>query len=377
MNDFTNNITLSGDNNITALGRAVPNALPQNDAPPIQEQEFLASYDPGGNLVSSVPLGQGNLASITALATGTPDGNYAAASTPSTVGNSPALQPLNVEKFTPAGSVVWTATLPTTSQISLFQPAAVIVDASGNIFVAGQISGPNLGGIFFAKFDGSSGKLLWQGEYTSGYLRVQNLAVGPDGSLYVASIGNTTGPGNQPCFLAKLDGGTGDTIWSVASPAGICFNGVAISTGENGYVLGTLNGAQQIGYLAGFSTSNGTLNWQNQFGSSGLRPSNITTDSNGEAVVVGWVLNTDYTQPVTLQDLFVAKVNSDGQALWMQKFGNGFDQRSGGGESSPSPYVVTDSQNNIYVAGVTNGAFSGFQNPNQLGQEFVAKFSPQ
>jgi len=41
------------------------------------------------------------------------------------------------------------------------------------------------------------------------------------------------------------------------------------------------------------------------------------------------------------------------------------------------PYVATDGRMNTYVAGITNGASPGFQNPSGLGEAFVAKFAAQ
>ncbi|MGB8479078.1 MAG: hypothetical protein WCE63_09570 [Acidobacteriaceae bacterium] len=381
VNDFTTNISLSSQgSNITALGRAVPNPLPENNAPPIQEQEFLASFDASGNSVGSTPIGQGVLVTTATLATGTPDGNYAAASNPATVANSPTLLPLNVEKFSSTGATIWTATLPTTSQFIQFRPNAIVADASGDIYVAGSVNGPTDGlwGVFFAKFDGNSGSLVWQDEYPSiDDGMVNNLAADANGNLYVVGIGNgkfTSSSNGTSSFLAKLDSGTGKTIWSLPAPSGISFMGAAVNSAGNGYIVGKFGTKQRIGYLAGFSTQSGALTWQEQFGGGTLLPSNVSVDASGDAIFVGGVSGASNS---TAQDLFVAKIDTGGQPVWMQKFGAGQEDRSADSEAPLSPYVVTDGQSNIYVAGITAGAFPGFQNPSGLGEAFVAKFAAQ
>lgn len=379
LNNFTTNIALSPNGSVTALGRISRGFSTTEN---VQEQEFLATYDGNGNPVASVPLAQDTFANISTIATGTPDGNYVAASTPATVESSPTLLPLNVEKFTAAGSPMWTAVLPTTNLITSFQPRSVTADASGNILVAGQIGGPNLSGVFFAKFDGSTGNIMWQNEYPSvGLSGVQNTAVGPDGSLYAAVEGNSsltatlTSTSIPSCFLTKLDSGTGKIVWTTTAPAGVCYRGVAVNSAGNGYIIGGFGKDRSVGYLAGFSAQSGTLTWQKQFGDGALLPTNITVDFAGDAVFVGDVEGADFTSPITQKDLFVAKIAPTGTPVWLQKFGSGYDFRSVDGEVSAPPYVVTDEQNNVYVSGSVNGAFPGFQNPSGQAQVFIAKFA--
>ncbi len=388
VNDFTTNISLSSQgNNITALGRAVPNPLPQNGAPYIQEQEFLASFDANGDAVNSVPIGQGVLAGITSLATGTPDGNYVAAANPETVGSSLTLLPLNVEKFNSAGATIWSATLPTTSQYAQLMPNAIISDQSGDVYIAGTTGGAvnGLWGVFFAKFNGDSGALVWQQNYIAmgNGTRVTNLATDQYGNLYVTGMGNGTfitpqqSASMQNGFLTKLDATTGKAIWSQAAPSGIAYNGVAVNSAGNGYIIGEFGTNLRVGYLAGFSTNGGAMTWQEQFGNGKYVPTNVSIDASGNAVFVGGVPGAGFVTNGGASDLFVAKIDTTGQPVWMQEFGVGQEERSTDGEAPLSPYVVTDGQSNIYVAGITNGAFPGFQNPSGLGEAFVAKFANQ
>ncbi len=388
VNDFTTNISISSQGNtISAVGRAIPNPLPQNGAPPIQEQEFLASFDANGSNVNSIPIGQGALAGITALATGTPDGNYAAAANPETVGSLLTLLPLNVVKFTSTGATLWSATLPTTSQYAQLRPNAIVSDQSGDVYVSGDTGGTvnGLWGIFIAKFAGDSGVLLWQQNYIAAGngTRLTNLATDPTGNLYVSGMGNGNfitpqqSPAMQNGFLTKLDASTGNIIWSQTAPSGISYSGVAVNSVGNGYIIGQFGSSVQIGYLAGFSADSGAITWQEQFGNGTYLPTNVSAGSDGSAVFVGGLPGAVLPLPTSGPDLFVAKVDATGKTIWLQTFGVGKEWGATDSGTSLNPYVVADDQNNIYVAGITSGAFPGFQNPSRLGEAFVAKFASQ
>ncbi|MES2221999.1 MAG: SBBP repeat-containing protein, partial [Acidobacteriota bacterium] len=144
--------------------------------------------------MNSIPIGEGVLAGITSLASGTPDGNYVAAANPETVGSPLTLLPLTVIKFTSSGTTLWSVTLPTTSQYAQLQPNAIVSDQSGDVYVSGATGGAanGLWGIFIAKFAGDSGTLLWQKNYIAmgNGTRLTNMATDPNGNLYVTGMGN-------------------------------------------------------------------------------------------------------------------------------------------------------------------------------------------
>ncbi len=132
------------------------------------------------------------------------------------------------------------------------QSNAVSVDASGNIYIGGSVSGGVIGAgqtaqgggdAYLAKFS-SSGQLLAENQFgTSGADSVAATATGSDGSLYVASVQN------GEAILSKYAGGniTAAPTWTEdlgALQAGGSIGGLAVS-GNQVYVSG--------------STSNGNL----------------------------------------------------------------------------------------------------------------------
>ena len=82
------------------------------------------------------------------------------------------------------------------------------------------------------------------------------------------------------------------------------------------------------------------------------------------------------TNPAATNDVFVAKVNSTGAAVWLQQFGNGNDIPWGTSFASALVYVATDAQNHAFVAGTTTGAFPNFTNPSSVNMLFVTQFGP-
>lgn len=387
--DDTTNLSLSPQGNIIALGRVIPTPSSLSTTPPTQEQEFLTSYDANGNQVNTTSFSQGILPDTDVLAVGTPDGNYVATANPETIGNIPWLLPLNLEKFSSTGAALWTATLPTTGQYAQLVLSGIVADRSGNVYVSGTTGGAvnGLWGIFFAKFDGDSGALLWQHNYIAvgNLTQLTNLATDPDGNLYVTGmgIGNFITPQQSPSmqdsFLTKLDSNTGNTIWSISAPSGISYTSVAVSSNGNGYIIGHLQNSARVGFIAAFSPQSGTSLWQKQLADATLLPTNVTTDVNGDAVFTGVVQGAQFLNPASdSADLFLAKIDSAGTGLWSQIFGTGQEERAGYSSSTaPPPYVVTDGQTGIYVAGVTLGAFPGFQNPAGLDELYLAKFTNQ
>jgi len=140
-------------------------------------------------------------------------------------------------------------------------------------------------------------------------------------------------------------------------PAGGGTGGAGTSGG------GTSGAGTSVGGVAITGTE-----WQRQIGSgNGDRMADSTTDAQGNVLIVG---NTGGVMPgatkVGSSDVFVLKYSPLGDLDFVTQFGTvGGEQPSG---------VGRDAQNNSYVFGVTDSAFSGFTNAG--GQDlFVSKLS--
>lgn len=93
----------------------------------------------------------------------------------------------------------------------------------------------------------------------------------------------------------------------------------------------------------------------------------IATDPQGNAITAGYTTGafSGFSNPNGVPQDFIAKYDPAGTQLWLQQFGTANGDQLGG--------VAVDTQGNIAVAGVTEGAYPGFTNPNHFLQAVVEK----
>ncbi len=197
-------------------------------------------------------------------------------------------------------------------------------------------------------------------------------------NVYV--VGSTAGVfdenkkiGNTDVFIAKLDGSDGNLIWTkqTGTRAGDSASELVNDSAGNFYITGTTDGifegnanpGESDPYLLKFN-SDGKEEWVRQWGTgsndSGM---SITADSEGGLYITGRTggafegcenMNTEYG-PVN--DAFLARFDSDGEKQWLRQWGS-YDHDYGWAAAS-------DKQDNIYVAGWTEGDFDGNENANE------------
>jgi hypothetical protein len=201
----------------------------------------------------------------------------------------------------------------------------VAVDSSGNVYVTGSIGG-NPGtsvfsDIFLAKFD-SSGNLLGSQQFGTPFDDIAyGVAVDSSGNIYITgstggSLDGNTSLGRLDVFLTKFDptgmklftrqlGTTGDDIGY----------GLAVDSGKNVYMTGSAGG------VAGTSV---------------------------------------------FSEIFLAKLDSFGNSLFLQQFGTPFNDIGYG--------VALDSSANAFITGSTEGNLDGNISAG-LSDIFLAKFN--
>ena len=189
---------------------------------------------------------------------------------------------------------------------------------------------------------------------------------------------------------ATYYGGSGSETWTVLTVLG----DVAVDNSGNVYLTGateSMNGIASGGFLNTFSGSdlsaflvkfntNGDRLWATYYGVDYTRGYGVTTDSNGNAFLVGETLSNSSIASGGFQntfgggfDAFLVKFNSNGIRQWATYYG--------GTDSDFGKSVITDLNNNIYLAGFTestNGiASNGFQNSFGGGDTdaFLVKFN--
>jgi protein involved in ribonucleotide reduction len=113
--------------------------------------------------------------------------------------------------------------------------------------------------------------------------------------------------------------------------------------------------------------SSGNEVWTRQFGTSGNDNAlAMVADGSGDIYVAGVTWGTFSGQtPSFSEDAFIAKYDSSGNEVWTRQFGtSGHDWANA---------MVADGSGNIYVAGWTEGIFSG-QASSGSGDAFIAKY---
>jgi hypothetical protein len=210
---------------------------------------YLTKYDSAGNVQWTQMLGSASSASgysLTLDSSGNPIvvGSTTSDLTPTAIadGNNDTF----VTKYDSSGDQDWTQQLQT---LNSNQANTVTTDASGNIYIGGQVTGAIAGGQtnnggtdgYVAKLN-SSGKIQYEQQLgTSGNDTVSATATAADGSLYVASVQN------GEAIVSKYANGnaTSAPVWTQdlgSLQNGGTIGGIAVS-GSQIYLSGTTTNA--------------------------------------------------------------------------------------------------------------------------------------
>ena len=285
------------------------------------------------------------------------------------------------------------------------------VDAQSNTHIAGTFRGTMSAGgqsltsngfldFFLAKLD-HNGNFLWQKSFGSSL--GSDLAVDVDGdasgNIYVTgmfskniNLGNgvllNAGTSYDDVFIAKFDA-NGTCLWAKMGIGNATDYGNEINlTPDNKvFTIGfanrgitfentTFSNATNYGMFVSKHNSNGVLEWFKLFSATGeLSGRGISSDANGNALITGTFKGTLTLGTTSLTatsadgDVFVAKLDANGNTIWAKTFGQTGENYARG--------IDSDSEGNIYISGVydtqiTLGSISLVSN----GQKdiFLAKF---
>ena len=316
---------------------------------------------------------------------------------------------------TPVGSLAWEAAYKAGGSSVDDIAHAIAVDQSGNTYVTGSFeSAANFGSttltssgsddIFIAKMN-STGAWLWALS-AGGLYDDEGVDLSVDSNGNVIIIGNfrgtaifgsdslTAGPnGNDDLFVAKIDT-WGNWLWVkgvTCQNNGRCA-GSAIATDSTGYsyVTGSFSRDMSIGsttlqwvgvediFVAKIDSFG---NWQWAKMAGGSLGSEISEDldigPNGDAFITGSFFDpaTFGNQTISSSggwDVFVAKISSQGDWMWVQAAGDNSEDRS--------HTIVVDSQGSIYIAGEFYSAISLgnlYVNGGGSAASFIAKGQDQ
>jgi hypothetical protein len=273
------------------------------------------------------------------------------------------------------------------------QATSLAVDPQGSLIVGGVnvAKGSNGGRVqlgYVSKLAGATGSVIWtQGNSSSGvYYFVTGVSADTSGNVIVVGDFQGTGSTSSTTYqVAKLNGTTGAFQWQQAPVTfsrygyqNLIYTQVSLDS-QGDIFLGGLDASSGYSQCTVAQLANGTgaQQWRQEFGASqSCIPGNVAVDTAGSVVMAGSMYHPFFpsSNPSASNDVFVAKVNSTGAAVWLQQFGNGNDIPWGTSFASALVYVATDAQNHAYVAGTTTGTFPNFTNPNSVNALFVTQF---
>lgn len=302
----------------------------------------------------------------------------------------------------------------------------IINDLNGNVIVTGYfgsdtlfigndtlVNASNSQDIFVAKYN-SSGNAVWAKRAGGSKLdNGEGIAVDQTGNIFVTgrffsptitfgnyTLTNADNTGNtQDVFIVKYNS-IGEVLWA-KSAGGVgddLGNEIAVDQSGNAIIVGsfksativfglttlTNNGVDDI-FLVKYDNS-GSVLWAKGNGGSGFESGRgVTTDANDNIIITGSFYsptltfgNTTLTNTTNgAYDVFIAKYDNAGTALWAKKEGGIWNEF---GNS-----VCTDANGNIFVGGIfSSGSITigstTLTNANSTGNPFdifIAKYNPQ
>jgi hypothetical protein len=342
--------------NIYVLGNATGNFGSQINQG--TQDVYLTKYDSAGNVVWQNLVGSAGSASGYGLALD-PAGGVVISGASTADLSSGAVANGNNDSFVASydanGSQTWIKQIQT---LATNQANTVSVDASGNIYIGGAVSGGVIGAgqtaqaggdAYLAKFD-AKGNLLAENQFgTSGADQVSATATASDGSLYVASVQN------GQAVVAKYAGGaiTSAPVWTQtlgALSSGGAIGGLTIS-GSQIYVSGTTSNANltaggQASIAAASTggtdafvfnlTDNGSSSTANRVSYVGTSASEkggaMTVGPGGTVYLSGTTTGTFAGQQRSVTNVpnaFAAAFNANGSIAWTQQYGGASGQSTG------------------------------------------------
>lgn len=285
-----------------------------------------------------------------------------------------------VAKLDRDGNHLWSKSFVTTSVPPT--PRAIATDRYDNVIFIGDFSSSaDFGGgplvssagsqdVFVVKLDGN-GNHLWSRRFGDDAFQLGwGVVTDAEGDIIITGEHNgsidfgggplTAGPGVPAVFLAKLDE-DGNHLWSKGFSGGTIQYVRDVTTDPNknvvltGYFFGPMDlgggplvsaGAADI-FVAKLDAS-GNHVWSKRFGSaSGEGSHGVAADPDGNIAVVGSSFGAIDLGggPLTNagdEDLFVAKLDGDGNHLWSHTFGDAAKQRALAVATDPAGCVVVN-----------------------------------
>jgi hypothetical protein len=243
-------------------------------------------------------------------------------------------------KYGPCGVLRWANIYGELDQWD--EPKALALDDSGRVYVTGIFGDAIFSSCRVISYSPDGG-VRWTARYeeTDRGCSGHDLAVGPDGTIYVC--GRSSGHAGGDFILTLAYGPGGQELWNAHyGPEGAetTATGVAVDAGGNVFVTGQIDTSAWYGTeMATVKYSSaGQEQWAVHYDGGSYHgtdcPNDVAVDDDGDVYVVGYSEVAGHTYYVTI------KYGSDGSQAWVDRF-------SDGGARA----VAIDGSRGIYVAG--------------------------
>ena len=250
--------------------------------------------------------------------------------------------------YSSTGAVLWTSIYSQPGNAN-DEPAAVVTDAAGNIFVAGRSFGNS--GFYDALTVAYSatGIPQWTNRYDgSSHSDDEITALALDANGYLIAAGRTANPNGYDYLTIKYST-SGVALWTnyYDGPGAVNDGIVAVASGQNGDVVVT---GSSIGlnsdYLTIAYSAAGDGLWTNRYSGpsdNSSHPTALAVAPNGDVYVTG------YAYGPSSADIVTVAYSSDGAPLWTNRYDNvGSDEAQA---------IAVAKNGNIIVAGTSGADF--------------------
>ena len=194
----------------------------------------------------------------------------------------------------------------------------------GGYIVAGNNSNSD---IYVLKLD-ANGNVIWQKAYgEKDYEYAKSIQQTKDGGYIIAGGIYSLSVGNYQVYLLKLDAG-GNATWTKTYGGRSYDHAYSIQqTNDGGYITTGYTGSFGAGgydvYVLKLNEG-GELEWQKTYGGSGEDYSNfIQQTTDGGYIVAGWTYSSD-----TNNDAYILKLDSNGNVIWQNTYGGNGDDKA-------------------------------------------------